>query len=713
MIVRYRFGQPIETDAVLTKPVAETGEVRRFTVRRPGEPVEHERDRSTEVSNPGEVEGNPLDAGDLTDLLFFTYTMNPDDIVYGLGEQVRGINKRNFTYVSRCMDNARHTEDRHSLYSAHNFFIVSGRETFGAFFDTAGIISFDMGETDIDRIQVALEYPDCDLYLIEGENPTDIVRQFRALVGRSYIPPKWAFGYQQSRWAYKTEDDFRDIARRYRDAGIPLDAIYMDIDYMERYKSFTVDRERFPHFEELTSELKDDGIHLVPIIDAGLKVEQGYDVYEEGVAENRFCKNAAGEDFTLGVWPGHCHLVDVMDPDNRRWFGDQYKKLLDMGIDGFWNDMNEPSIFYTEERLAEAYAKVDELRQGELDLNTFFDMVATFSGLSNNPADYELFYHTIDGKRVRHDRVHNLFGSNLSRAAGEAFCRLSPEKRILLFSRSSMIGMHRVSGIWTGDNMAWWSHLKLAVCQMPGIQMCGFLYCGPDLGGFGSDTNEELMTRWLQFSVFTPLMRNHSSSRRAQELDTFKHVDTMRHIVELRYALLPYLYSEFVKASLANDLYFKPLAFEFGDDERARRVEDQLLVGESLMIAPVIEENARGRMVYLPEPMRMVRYRALDDYDVEDLAAGDHYVSADLNEMVFFIRPGHAVPVAQPAPSTQAMDFDHLRVLANPGSAERITYTLYDDDGYTTDIDAPEHFHTIEVTASGARCATKQVELIG
>ena len=164
MIVRYRFGQPIETDAVLTKPAAETGEVRRFTVHRPGEPVEHEHDRSTEVSNPGEVEGNPLDASNLTDLLFFTYTMDPDDIVYGLGEQVRGINKRNFTYVSRCMDNARHTEDRHSLYSAHNFFIVSGRETFGAFFDTAGIISFDMGETDIDRIQVALEYPDCDLF---------------------------------------------------------------------------------------------------------------------------------------------------------------------------------------------------------------------------------------------------------------------------------------------------------------------------------------------------------------------------------------------------------------------------------------------------------------------------------------------------------------------------------------------------------------------
>ena len=221
MIVRYRFGQPIETDAVLNKPAAETDEVRRFTVHRPGEPLEHAADRASEVDNPGTIGSDTFDARNLQNPLFFTYTMDPDDIVYGLGEQVRGINKRNFTYVSRCVDGALHTEDRHSLYSAHNFFIVSGSETFGAFFDTAGIISFDMGETDIDRIQVTLEYPDCDLYLIEGEDPTDIVRQFRALVGRSYIPPKWAFGYQQSRWAYKTEDDFRDIARRYREAGIP------------------------------------------------------------------------------------------------------------------------------------------------------------------------------------------------------------------------------------------------------------------------------------------------------------------------------------------------------------------------------------------------------------------------------------------------------------------------------------------------------------
>ena len=675
MITRYRFGTPIETDTVPRKPDPATGPVRHLAVHLPGEPVtaSEQEKPGGEAVNPSRGEAGPA-ANKQADKLFFTCPLREADIVYGLGEQMGGINKRNAVYTSRCMDNDLHTEDRRSLYSAHNFLVVHdtarGGRTFGAFVDCAGIVTFDVGETRRDELVITLDDPDADLYLIEGADPADVVRQFRQLIGQSYIPPKWAFGYQQSRWGYRTEEDFRDVAERYRTARIPLDALYMDIDYMDDYESFTVSPERFPHFDQLVSEMRAQGVHLVPIIDAGIKVKPGYRVYDEGVAQNRFCKDEKGEDFVCGVWPGHCHFVDVLDPDNRRWFGKQYRALLDRGIDGFWNDMNEPSIFYTEERLAEAYALVDELRNGELDLTTYFAMKDAFGALSNNPADYRLFYHTVNGRRVRHDKVHNLYGYNLSRAAGEAFERLSPDKRILLFSRSSMIGMHRVSGIWTGDNMAWWSHLRLAVCQMPNIQMCGFLYTGSDLGGFGSDTDEELMVRWLEFAAFVPLMRNHSASPRAQELDCFTCTDTMRRIVELRYALIPYLYSEFVKAALAGDLYFKPLSFVYGDNGRTERVEDQLMVGESVMIAPVVEKNARGRYVYLPEPMRMVRFRALDDYDVADLAAGDHWVDLARNELAIFIRPGHLVPLAQPAQTTRDMDFTHLRVLANVGAGE-------------------------------------------
>ena len=328
MIKRFRFGNPIETDTVINKCDISLETIDKFTVTN-------------------------------EEKLVFTYQMDPQDVVYGLGENINGINKRNFTYISRCMDGSRHTEDRNSLYAAHNFMLIKGKETFGVFFDVAGIISFDVGETDIDKLIVTSDDQDLDVYIIDGTSMQDIVTQFRAMIGRSYIPPKWAFGYHQSRWFYKTEDDFREIAKKYQEAKIPLDAIYMDIDYMDEYSSFTINRKNLPNFEGLVSEMKEQGIHLVPIIDAGIKVKPGYNIYEEGVKGNHFCKDANGNDFKCGVWPGYCHLVDVLNDEHRKWFGDQYKFLLDKGIDGIWNDMNEPSIFYTDERLNEAYEMVE------------------------------------------------------------------------------------------------------------------------------------------------------------------------------------------------------------------------------------------------------------------------------------------------------------------------------------------------------------------
>lgn len=353
---------------------------------------------------------------------------------------------------------------------------------------------------------------------------------------------------------------------------------------------------------------------------------------------------------------------------------------------------------------------VDRLRGSELDLQTYFGMRKKFSTLSSNPKDYQLFYHDINGKKIRHDKVHNLYGYNLSRAAGEAFERMSPDKRILFFSRSSMIGMHRYSGIWTGDNHAWWSHLKLSIHQMPNINMCGFLYTGSDIGGFGSDTNEELMTRWVEFGIFTPLMRNHSQSRRAQELYVFNHTETFKNLVELRYALIPYLYSEFVKAALNNDSYFKPLSFVYEDDARTYNIEDQLMVGESIMIAPVYEQNCRGRYVYLPEDMKMIKYRSLDDYEEVEMSKGDHYINVALNELIFFIRKNHVVPMAKPALTTKDMDFDNLYLLSYV--KDPIEYVLYDDDGYTTDMEREEHFHKITVNNNECHCTSKKVTLL-
>ena len=276
----------------------------------------------------------------------FSYAMEPQDILYGLGENVRGINKRGWVYESKCSDDGNHTEGKSSLYGAYNFMIVSGKDTFGVFIDYPGKVTFDCGYTDLDTLRITVAEENYDLYIIEGESLTDIVHQFRQLVGRSYIPPKWAFGSAQSRWSYMNEDEVREVVANYRANNMPLDAVVLDIDYMERYKDFTVDAQRFPRFADFAAEMKAQGIHLVPIIDAAVKVEDGYDVYEEGVKNGYFCTNQDGTPFVAGVWPGRVHFPDMLNPEARAWFGSQYKVLLDQGIEGFWNDMNEPAIFY-------------------------------------------------------------------------------------------------------------------------------------------------------------------------------------------------------------------------------------------------------------------------------------------------------------------------------------------------------------------------------
>ncbi|MBS1311133.1 MAG: alpha-glucosidase, partial [Ruminococcus sp.] len=564
----------------------------------------------------------------------FTYSLSENDIVYGLGEQIRGINKRGWQYVSWNYDNPNHHEDTRSLYGAHNFIIIHGTVTFGAFFDFAGKMEFDIGYTKRSMMQIHAASNNLTVYIITGESEKDIVKQFRKMVGRSYIPPFWAFGYGQSRWGYKTEEDIRTVAKQYQDAGIPLDSIYLDIDYMERYKDFTVDTKRFPNLKGLATDMKEQGIHLVPIIDAGVKIEDGYDVYEEGVQNNYFCKNAEGGDFVGAVWPGRVHFPDFLQPKARDWFGKKYAVLTEQGIDGFWNDMNEPAIFYTEDRLADTCTEIEKLTAGNMGIQEYFAFTGMVAGLNGNIGDYDKFYHNVDGKMVKHSEVHNLYGMNMTRSAFEALQEISPEKRTLFFSRSSYIGAHRYGGIWQGDNKSWWSHILQSMQQLPALNMAGFLFTGSDTGGFGCDTTEDLMIRWLQYSLFTPLFRNHSADgTREQELYQFSNVEATGKMIQIRYSLIPYLYSEFLKAALNDEMMFKPLAFDFPDDAMAEQVEDQLLLGNELMIAPIYKQNAQGRYVYLPEEMMLVRMHSSKDYTTEILPKGHHYVSVGLDEL--------------------------------------------------------------------------------
>lgn len=666
MIELYRYGNPFKTEATVKKiPVQPGNALPYFSVKESGRT--------------------------------FLLNLSKQAIIYGLGESIRGINKRGWLYISNCTDDPLHTEGKHALYAAQNFLLISDQNSFGAFFDYPGKLTFDIGYTAMDRLCVSVEEANLDLYIIHGNSLKDIVHQFRGLIGRSYIAPKWAFGYGQSRWGYCSADEICEVVHQHRKNHIPLDSIYLDIDYMDHYKDFTINEKAFPDFPEFVKKMRDQNIHLVPIVDAGVKIEQGYRVYEEGIQNNYFCKNADGTPFTGAVWPGKAHFPDMLNAKVRTWFGNQYEFLLKQGIDGFWNDMNEPALFYSEKGLEKGFQKLEEYKHQNMGLTEVADMKETVLGLANNPQDYTSFYHDCNGRMVRHDRVHNLYGYNMTRAAAEAFERFSPKKRILLFSRASAIGMHRYGGVWTGDNRSWWSHLLLAIQMMPSLNMCGFLYTGADIGGFGDDTTPDLLIRWLEFGVFTPLMRNHSAQNtRRQEVYRFpEEMSKFRNIIGIRYVLLPYLYSEYMKASLSDDLYFKPLAFDYPDDPYAARIEDQLLLGNELMLAPVYTQNAVGRTVYCPEPMMLVRMRSGREVHTERIDAGFHYVSIDMDEIVFFLRPNCIIPLSEGGESVSEVDFEKLFLLGNVQT--KADYLYYDDDGCEKDYDKPEHFVKISV----------------
>lgn len=662
MIKRYVFGSPIETDAVMDKP-----------------------EKLVWKDGILQKEGNA-----------FRYKLTSDEAVYGLGENVRGINKRGWRYVSECSDNPNHCENTSSLYGAHNFIMVGNENAIcGVFVDTPEKVIFDVAYSRIDELIISMESDNYEIYLIEGEAYRGVVAEFRKLIGRSYVAPRWAFGYGQSRWGYKTAKEVRKVVAEHKNKGIPLDCIYLDIDYMEQYKDFTINRETFADFEDLIAEMKKEHIHLIPIIDGGVKKEDGYNVYEEGKEKGYFCKDEEGNDFVIGVWPGKCCFPDMLNDEARAWFGDKYRILIDKGIDGFWNDMNEPAIFYSEKRLASMFKKFNEYQNMSLDVDTFFEMTDLIANISSSPEDYASFYHNYRGKRYRHDMVHNLFGYFMTRSAAEAFERYVPDHRILLFSRASYIGMHRFGGIWQGDNTSCWSHLKMNIKMMPSLNMCGFLYTGADIGGFGANTTEDLMLRWLEFAVFTPLMRNHSArGTRRQEVYCFENVGKFIDVISVRYQLLPYIYSEYMKAVLNNTMMFYPLSFVYERDSIAKQVEDQLILGENIMIAPVCEQNATGRVVYFPESMKMLTFKNGNVIEGKIYEKGFAFIEMPLGTVNIFLREGYLLPLSGGGKNVGEVDFEHLKLYSFGENVK--PYEYYLDDGETKEYDLNVHIKLLK-----------------
>lgn len=614
----------------------------------------------------------------------WTWSLKPGDRVLGLGETVRGMNKRGFVYESFCSDDPSHTPDKSALYAAHNFVIVQGESTWGYYVDSPSKVTFDIGFSHKDEMSIYLETPDFDLYFFEG-SPLEITHTFRKLIGLSYIPPKWGLGYQQSRWSYENKEEVKALIEKFEAEEFPCDAIYLDIDYMVDFKDFTVDENKFPDFQNFIQESKAKGYRFVPIIDAGVKIQEGYDVYEEGLAKGYFCTDEEGKPFVGAVWPGLVHFPDFLNPEARAWFGAYYHRLLDQGIEGFWNDMNEPAIFYTPQGLKKAMDSVKAIENENIDIYKYFGLKDAFYNLANQKSDYQSMYHRVEGGRVNHYDVHNLYGYKMTQSAAEGFKAYQDDKRFLMITRASHIGMAKYSGIWTGDNASWWEHLKLNIQMMPGLNMAGFMYSGADVGGFSGNSSPELLTRWMQFGIFTPLFRNHSAlGTRRQEPWAFdsETLERTRHAVLWRYALMPYLYSELMKTTLKGDMLFKPLSFEYFD-QGSHENEDQLLWGDSVMLTPIYEQNAKSRYVYLPESMCLVKLKnplnqRLEWHEVYE--AGHHFVSVEMDEIPLWLRPNELVVLTEPSKKSTQQLPENLIVWGYVPELAR--YELYEDDGF-------------------------------
>ena len=374
MIRKYTFGTPLSTDAVVLSLPAESGPLPFFSL-------------STEGSR-----------------VILSRELHPEDCLFGLGESVRGINKRGFLYRSWNSDVFNHTESTESLYASHNFLVFFGPGClFGIYADDPGCVTWDLGYTRSDTAVITSENGQLDLYVLEEESLTELARSFRRLTGRSYLPPRWAFGYIQSRWGYASEAEVRAVAGEHRKRGIPLDGVCLDIDYMEDFRNFTWRKDAFPDLKHFSEDMKRDHIRLIPIIDAGIRQEEGYEPYDSGKAGGFFCKKEDGSDFTAAVWPGVCCFPDFLREDARRWFGDLYRPLLESGVEGFWNDMNEPALFYTDDRVTAAFRRAEELRSGNVDYEAMWGLKDAFNSIANNPEDYRSFRHEADGRR-RHAR---------------------------------------------------------------------------------------------------------------------------------------------------------------------------------------------------------------------------------------------------------------------------------------------------------------------
>ena len=568
---------------------------------------------------------------------------------FGCGERTGGLDKTGSHQVFWNTDPpSGHTAALNNLYTSVPFVLaLQDGWAWGLFVDNPGRVEFDLANEAPDRCGFATDCGPLIYYVLPGPSPRAVLEQYTALSGRIPMPPRWALGYHQSRWGYRSADELRDLARTFREQHLPLDALYLDIDYMDGFRVFTWDAERFPDPAGLVADLGRLGVKLVTIVDPGVKVDETYPVYRQGRASGAFCTSFTGAEYHNVVWPGLCAFPDFLNARVRTWWGDLQRDLVEAGVAGIWCDMNEPTAF-----------------------------VPTPQTL---PPDVT---HQADDQAVLHAQVHNAYGQLMARAAREGLERLRPERRPFVISRAGTAGLQRYAIHWTGDNSSWWEHLWMSMPQLQNLGLSGYAWVGVDIGGFAGDATGELLTRWMEFGIFQPFCRNHSSrDTRRQEPWAFgePYTSYIRALLELRQCLLPYLYTLFEEAHRTGAPILRPLLFEWPDDAATYATDDEFLLGPALLVAPIARPGTEHRHVYLPAGTWVHYWSGTRHVGPAHLLA-----HAPLGQPAIYVRANTPLPLWPPLQHDGERPPEPLTWLVYPAQAEPGTGALYDDagDGY-------------------------------
>jgi alpha-glucosidase len=573
--------------------------------------------------------------------------IQPDESFYGMGDKPTELNVRGKYFENYGSDVYGYVKDTDPLYKNIPFYMGlhgQGKHGYGVFFDNTFRTIFDFGKEQNDVCSFWARGGEMNYYFIYGPQLNNVVEQYASLTGTHELPPLWALGYHQCKWSYYPDSKVREITDEFRARKIPCDVIYLDIDYMEGFRCFTWSKEYFPDPKGLLSDLSKKGFKTVVIIDPGIKIDKDYDVWQQGIQNDYFCKRADGTLMEGDVWPGKCHFPDYTNPQVREWWSSLFNGLVEAGVKGVWNDMNEPAVF---------------------EIGTF-------------PEDVR---HDFDGNPCSHRKGHNVYGMQMARATYNGLKKFLMPNRPFVITRSGYSGLQRYSSVWTGDNTASWEHLWLANIQCQRLAISGVSFAGSDVGGFIGEPDGELYTRWIQLATFHTFFRTHSAGNETQfnqEPWSFgsKYEFIIKKFIHLRYQLLPYFYTAFWQHSTYGTPIIKPLSFLDQTDPETRDRMDEYCFGDHLLICPVLHPGTNERVVYIP---RGHWYHLWNDTEFK--GGKEYKVTCPIDRIPVFIRAGAVIPHYPKMQFVGEFEIHEITLNVYYTKEQNVLSVLYEDAG--------------------------------